>query len=50
MNINIENAVKEAVANLEKSNLEGLANDFLLTKLIPVKGDALITDEPNPNK
>jgi hypothetical protein len=49
MNDNIENAAREAAANLEKSNLEALSNDFVVvTTLIPVNGNTLVTDQPSP--
>lgn len=49
MNNNIENAAREAAANLEKSNLEALPKDFVVvTTLIPVNGNAFVTDQPSP--
>jgi hypothetical protein len=46
---NIENAARDAAANLEKSNLEALPNDFVVvTTLIPVSGNAFVTDQPSP--
>lgn len=51
MNNNTEEAAKNAAANLDKDNLSTIQNDFVIvTTLIPVNGNAFVTDSPNPNK